>query len=108
MRFIETPIFTKEIDKFLTEEEYRSLQLALVFRPDQGNLIPDSSGLRKLRWGFPGKGKRGGCRVIYFWDKPQDTIHMLLIYPKSKQDDITSKQMKTLKRLVHEELYGKK
>jgi hypothetical protein len=41
MRFIETPIFTREVEKFLNDEEYRSLQLALVFRPDQGKLIPD-------------------------------------------------------------------
>jgi mRNA-degrading endonuclease RelE of RelBE toxin-antitoxin system len=108
MRFIETPIFTKEIQKFLTGEEYRFMQLALVFRPDQGSLIPKSGGLRKLRWGFPGKGKRGGCRIIYYWEKPQDTIYMLYIYPKSKQDDLTTAQIKLLSKLADEEFHGKK
>ena len=64
MRFIETPIFTREIGAFLSHEEYRSLQLALLFRPEQGAVIPGSGGLRKLRWGFRGKGKRGGCRIF--------------------------------------------
>lgn len=108
MRFIETPIFTREVEKFLNDEEYRSLQLALVFRPDQGNVIPDSGGLRKLRWGFPGKGKRGGCRVIYFWDKAKDIIFMLLVYSKSKQEDLTPEQLKMLKRLIQGEFYGKR
>jgi mRNA-degrading endonuclease RelE of RelBE toxin-antitoxin system len=102
MRFIETPIFTREVSTFLTDEEYRSLQLALLFRPEQGVLIPGSGGLRKLRWGFHGKGKRGGCRVIYYWDK-QDTIYMLFVYPKGKQEDLTPAQIKVLSKLVREE-----
>jgi mRNA-degrading endonuclease RelE of RelBE toxin-antitoxin system len=102
MRFIETPIFTREVSTFLTDEEYRALQLALLFRPEQGVLIPGSGGLRKLRWGFHGKGKRGGCRVIYYWDK-QDTIYMLFVYPKSKQEDLTPAQIRVLGKLVREE-----
>jgi hypothetical protein len=38
MRFVETAIFTREISAFLTDEEYRSLQLALLLRPEQGPL----------------------------------------------------------------------
>jgi len=102
MRFIETPIFTREVSTFLTDWEYRSLQLALLFRPEQGVLIRGSGGLRKLRWGFHGKGKRGGCRVVYYWDK-QDTIYMLFVYPKSKQEDLTPAQIKLLGKLVREE-----
>ena len=103
MRFIETPIFAREVSAFLKDEEYRSLQLALLFRPQQGDLIPGSGGLRKLRWGFHGKGKRGGCRVIYYWAKKQDAIYMLFVYPKSKQEDLTPAQIKELGKLVREE-----
>ena len=46
MRFIETPIFTKELKNLLEDEEYRALQLALLLRPEQGALIPGSGGLR--------------------------------------------------------------
>jgi mRNA-degrading endonuclease RelE of RelBE toxin-antitoxin system len=104
MRFIETPIFTRELQKLLEDEEYRALQLALLFRPEQGILIPGSGGLRKLRWSQKGKGKRGGCRVIYYWDEKQETFYMLLAYAKSKQEDLTPTQMKVLARLVREEL----
>jgi hypothetical protein len=64
MRFIETSIFTEELQHLLEDEEYRALQLALLFRPEQGVLIPGSGGLRKIRWSQKGKGKRAGCRVI--------------------------------------------
>ena len=109
MRFIETPIFTKELKNLLEYEEYRALQLALLFRPEQGVLIPGSGGLRKLRWwSQKGKGKRGGCRIIYYWDEKQETFYMLIVYMKSKQEDITPKQMKVLAKLVREELKWKK
>ena len=103
MLFVETSIFTREVRNLLHDEDYRSLQLALLFRPEQGAVIPGSGGLRKLRWSMKGKGKRGGCRVIYYWDKKQETFYMLLVYPKSKQEDLTSAQIKVLSRLVREE-----
>ena len=103
MRFVETPIFTRRLQNLLDDEEYRALQLALVFRPEQGPLIPGSGGLRKLRWCQKGKGKRGGCRVIYYWDEKQETFYMLLAYAKGKQGDLTPAQMKELAKLVQEE-----
>lgn len=64
MRFVETPIFTREVEALLEDEEYRALQWALFFRPEQGRIIPGSGGLRKLRWSAREKGKRGGLRLI--------------------------------------------
>lgn len=104
MRFVETPVFTREVTELLSDEEYRGLQLALLFRPEQGPLIPRSGGLRKLRWRRGGGGKRGGLRVIYYWDKDADTVYMLFAYPKSKQEDLTAAQLRVLSKLVREEL----
>jgi mRNA-degrading endonuclease RelE of RelBE toxin-antitoxin system len=104
VRFIETPIFTQELKGLLSDEEYRSIQLALLFRPEQGALIPRSGGLRKMRWRSSGKGKRGGVRLIYYWDKPGETIYMLFIYPKSARGDLTASQLRILSKLVKEEL----
>jgi mRNA-degrading endonuclease RelE of RelBE toxin-antitoxin system len=104
MLFIETPIFTKLVTDLLLDDEYRKIQLALVLRPEAGKIIPGSGGLRKIRWKTNGRGKRGGIRLIYFWDVPEETIYMLLIYKKSKQEDLTPNQLKTLRRLVKEYL----
>ena len=59
--------------------DYRRLQTVLVIRPDAGELISGSGGLRKIRWGAPGRGKRGGVRVIYYRAVRQDRILMLLM-----------------------------
>jgi len=36
--FLETPPFTRQIRELLTDEEYRTLQLALGLRPERDNL----------------------------------------------------------------------
>ena len=104
MLFIETPIFTKLVCELLPDDDYRMIQQALFFRPETGKIIKASGGLRKIRWKTRGSGKRGGFRLIYYWDTPRDTIYMLLIYRKSKQEDLTSNQLKTLSSLVKEML----
>ena len=62
-----------------------------------------SGGLRKVRWGRPGMGKRGGLRVIYFWEAQSETFYMLTVYRKNEQEDLTPKQVAILQRLVKEE-----
>jgi hypothetical protein len=71
---------------------------------DAGDLIPGTGGLRKLRWAVPGRGKRGGMRIIYYWVMPKDQIFMLLAYRKNQQDDLTAEQKRLLVKLVMKEL----
>lgn len=42
--------------------------------------------------------------MIYFWDRQGDTVYMLLVYPKSEQEDLTPTQLRVLSKLVREEL----
>ncbi|MCP4896077.1 MAG: type II toxin-antitoxin system RelE/ParE family toxin [bacterium] len=101
MKFVETSIFTKQVEKLLPDEGYRTLQSALMFRPGAGAVIRGSGGLRKIRWRLPSSGKRGGLRTIYYCDRP-DTIYMIFMYKKSDQDDLTPEQLRTLKELAEE------
>jgi mRNA-degrading endonuclease RelE of RelBE toxin-antitoxin system len=103
MRFLETSVFTRAVVESMDDEAYRSLQLALLLRPELGSTIRGSGGLRKLRWSLKGKGKRGGVRVIYFWDETSETFYMLYVYRKNAQEDLTVQQRKILTRLVREE-----
>jgi hypothetical protein len=100
---IETSIFTRQVQTLLSDEEYSQLQMALVIRPDLGQVIPGSGGLRKVRWFLRGRGKRGGVRAIYYWVVVHDTILMLFMYAKNEQDDLTPEQLKVLRRFIEEE-----
>jgi mRNA-degrading endonuclease RelE of RelBE toxin-antitoxin system len=104
MWFIETPIFSRQLQGLLPDDDYRALQLALVLRPEQGDVIPGSGGLRKVRWLGQGRGKRGGLRIIYYWDAAVGVIYMLFLYPKNRQEDLTPEQLKLLRRVVQEDL----
>jgi len=77
------------------------LQTALMLRPDAGNLIRGSGGLRKIRWNLPGTGKRRALGVIYYWSPPE-TIFMLFPYRKTEKEDLTPDQLKLLRRMVKE------
>ncbi len=106
MIFKETSIFTRKLASILADDEYRELQNDLVEKPDAGKEMKKSGGIRKLRWSAKGKGKRGGCRVIYYWLISKDQIYFLYVYGKNEQENLTDVQLKTLKKVVEAELRG--
>ncbi len=52
---------------------------------------------------LPGRGKRGGARVIYYWVTAQSQIYMLLAYAKNAQDNLSELQLKALRELIRQE-----
>jgi hypothetical protein len=48
------------------------------------------------------RGKSGGVRAIYYWIKDRHQIYMLVVYPKSKKDDLSDKETAILRELVKE------
>src|SRR5579859_5107202 len=103
MVLVETSVFTRQVTGTLPDDVYRELQSALAERPDLGPRIPGGGGLRKVRWAPPGRGKRGGVRVIYYWAVDWDTIVMLFLYAKNVQGDLSAHQLRALRRIIEEE-----
>jgi len=101
--FVETPIFTRLLRRYLADDQYRLLQAALAIRPQAGAVIQGTAGLRKIRWGAEGRGKSGGLRVIYYWVVDRDTILMLYLYDKAEQDDLSPSQARALRKIIEEE-----
>ncbi len=100
--FIESRLFTRLVGDYLTDEDYALLQLALADAPERGAIVPGSGGVRKLRWAQPGRGKRGGIRVIYYAKTREGVIWMLTIYAKNEEQNIPAHVLRKIK----EELDG--
>lgn len=100
MIFIEAAPFTKYLGDYLNDDEYRGLQSFLIEQPEAGDLIQDTGGLRKLRWNMDNKGKRGGIRVIYYWQISEDQIYLFTLYAKNEISDLSSDEKKSLKKML--------
>lgn len=99
MVFIESAVFTRQVKELLSDESYAQLQQCLAARPQMGDVIQGTGGLRKVRWTVEGGGKRGGVRVIYYHVSAQAQCRMLLVYRKPVKDDLTPAEKKVLRKL---------
>ena len=88
------------MQEYLSDDEYAALQQSLVVNPEAGDVIPGSGGVRKLRWGVAGRGKRGGLRMIYFLRLRHGEIWMLTLYAKNVADNIPANVLKTIKEEI--------
>lgn len=91
---IETPTFQKIAAKLWTEDERLEFIDWIASNPLAGDVIPNADGARKVRWSSSDKGKRGGMRVIYFNVTENDTIVLITLYQKSKQENISRKEIR--------------
>jgi len=95
--FVESPLFTKQVHDYLTDNEYGVFQSFLATNPGVGAVVRGSGGVRKVRWSRRGTGKSGGVRVLYFARTEAGEIWLLLIYTKSAIDSIPGHILKALK-----------
>jgi hypothetical protein len=77
-----------------------SSSIFIARNPEAGDLIPGSGGVRKVRWGRRGSGKRGGVRIIYFYHDPGMPLYLLMIYTKAQRDDLSPDARRTVQSLM--------
>jgi mRNA-degrading endonuclease RelE of RelBE toxin-antitoxin system len=100
MVFIETLIFTKYMQDYLNDEDYRELQSYLAEKPNTGSLLQGTGGLRKIRWSAKGKGKRGDVRIIYYWQVDEEQIYLLTIYAKNEMTNLSENEKQALRNMI--------
>ena len=103
LSFVETKLFTRLVHQYLTEDEYAAVQTFLSNYPNSGDVIPGSGGVRKLRWQAPGRGKRGGYRLIYFARLARGLIYMLTMYPKNVAENIPAHVLRQIRKEIEDD-----
>ena len=94
--FIESSAFERVRPVYLSDDEYAELQQFMMQKPNAGQVIPGSGGVRKLRWSRAGMGKRGGLRLIYYVRYEPNEFWMLTLYAKAKYDNVPAHVLKQL------------
>ena len=108
--FYETPLFSRLLPGYLTEESYRKLQRALLENPELDDVMPGTGGFRKVRWGDSrrGKGKRGGLRVIYYYLSTDNQVWFFTLYDKDEAVDLAADEKMALKTAIQAELEARR
>jgi hypothetical protein len=100
MTVVETDRFLKDARTLMPESERMKLVAFVAMDPKAGDLIPQTGGVRKLRWALPGKGKRGGARVIYYFHSEQLPVFLLAAYGKNEKANLTKAERNAMAKLV--------
>jgi mRNA-degrading endonuclease RelE of RelBE toxin-antitoxin system len=99
---IEFAAYRRRAAELLSDDEQAAIVNLVAYEPECGDLIPGGGGLRKVRIGRSGSGKRGGARVIYYFYDAQNPILLLALYAKNEKGDLSAGEKKELAGLVKE------
>jgi hypothetical protein len=107
---VELPLFQRLARDVWDQGEREAFVDFIARNPESGDLIPETGGVRKVRWQRQGMGKRGGARVVYFYHDAQMPIFLLLVYAKAQRENMTPDEKKQVRALstALKQSYGRK
>lgn len=100
LTIVETSLFQRQWPLYWTEEDRGAFVAFIAQNPEAGDVVPQSGGIRKVRWTRSGVGKSGGVRVIYFARSALGQLVLLTLYAKSKTDNLSGPQLKEIRRVL--------
>ncbi len=96
----ELPEYQRRAEKLLSPDERQDIVAYLAAFPREGDLIRETGGVRKLRWGRSGRGKSAGVRVIYYFHSERMPLYLLTVFAKNERADLTQGERNGLAKLV--------
>lgn len=90
----------RQAEKVWSDAEREEFVGYVARNPSVGDIIPDTGGVRKVRWNREGAGKRGGARVIYFYAHMGRPLYLLMVYAKSRKEDLSAGEKRTVRGLA--------
>ena len=97
---VETPLFVRQATTVWDDEAREAFVDFIARNPERGDVIPETGGVRKVRWSVAGTGKRGGARVIYFYHDADRPLYLLMVYAKARREDLTPDEKKTVRKIA--------
>src|SRR5713226_9338140 len=99
MAVVETHEFLKRVKPLMSSSERAELVSFVGANPEAGEIIPETGGVRKIRWALEGMGKRGGARVIYYYHNQNLPVFLLSAYAKNRRANLSKAERNAMKRL---------
>jgi hypothetical protein len=100
--FVWLPAFERASKGLLEDEDLRVIEATICDNAYARSLMPRTGGFRKLRHALPGRGKRGGARVIYWPDEACGRVYVTYVYAKSRKETLTHGDESVLRMLSAE------
>jgi hypothetical protein len=100
MTVVETAEFLKRAARLMPDSERAEVVAYVGANPEAGEIIPETGGVRKIRWAREGMGKRGGARVIYYYHSERLPVFLLSAYAKNQKANLSKAECHAMKRLV--------
>lgn len=99
---VELPTFLRSAAKVWADDEKEEFIDFIAQNPETGVIIPGTGGIRKIRWGRKGIGKRGGVRIIYFYYDMENPLFLITLYAKAERGDISPDEKRLFTEYVAE------
>ena len=106
MAVVETVRFLRDAENLMPESDRARLVEFVGANPESGDVIPETGGVRKLRWALPGGRRRGDAWVIYFFQSERLPVFLLAIYGKNEKANLSKAERNAMARVVPAVIQG--
>ncbi len=96
----ETPNYLRKAYKLFTEAERVRIIDMLAADPVAGDLMPETGGVRKVRFARGGRGKSGGARIIYYYYSRDVPLYLIDVFGKNEKANLSKAERHELAKLV--------
>jgi mRNA-degrading endonuclease RelE of RelBE toxin-antitoxin system len=97
---VEIPSYLADAERLFSPDEQKAIVDRLAADPVCGVVVPGGGGIRKVRFGFGGRGKSGGARVIYLFGGEDLPVFVLAAFAKNEKADLSASERNALGRIV--------
>ena len=100
MKIVRFKSYARAMAKLMSLQRAEAAEAVIASAPEAYPVIPGTGGLRKARIALPGRGKRGGGRVIFCFWQIDDLLLFVDVYAKNEQETISSAEARFLAEQV--------